>query len=599
MRLIGNRKRFSIFSKLVLAFLVVITPIYLLGAYINDEGARIVDREISKSLQQQVRFYLTSLETEIERMTVLQREFMNDEDLEALSMMMERMTTYERLTAMKRLQKRLSLIKASSMYISEARAYIPSVARIISSDPAIDRLDQLQIDQLKKDILISAPPFILKDNEIYIREYYPSPYNLDTRNPNFVLEIQVSISELHRFLAQLPGYENGGAVMIHEHAVIVSDKHATSFNRISDDLNQQLVLSSAMDESDSGDVTQAHTERISLQGEDFLTVHLYSPLLNSHMVVYVPEIEVMGPIVKYRTYMWLISGISLFVIIAFAYWIYRIIHQPLRKLVGAFRKVESGIITVNIKHNSNDEFHYLYERFNYMAAHLNNLIYEVYEQKIHLQQSELKQLQSQINPHFLYNSFYLLYRMTKAQDVENATRFTMYLGDYYQYITRNGNEEVRLEEELRHVRAYTEIQSIRFNDRIRVTLDELPDSYIGIQVPRLILQPIVENAYQHGFDLDIENCHLQINFSISYTFIDKPILIIVVKDNGIGMTDEELESWHRKFNDEQQINEVTGMLNVHRRLWLKYGTLGGIHLDHGDSRGLIVTLRIPILNLET
>ncbi len=598
MRLTGNRKRFSIFSKLVLVFLIVITPIYLLGAYMNDGGARIVDKEISKSLQQQVRFYLTSLETEIERMTVLQREFMNDEDLEALSMMVERMTTYERLSAMKRLQTRLNLIKASSMYISNARVYIPSTSRIISSNAAIDQLDQVQIDQLKEDILNSVPPFIQNGNDMYIREYYPSPYNLDVRNPNFVLELQVSIPALHRFLEQLPGYENGGAVMIHENAVIVSDKHVLSFERIREDLNQQLVLSSDVVESDSVDSPQTHTERLSLNGEEFLTVHLYSPLLHSHMIVYVPENEVMGPINKYRTYMWLISGISLFVIILFAYWIYRIIHQPLRKLVGAFRRVESGNMLVDIKHNSNDEFHYLYERFNYMVAHLNNLIYEVYEQKIHLQQSELKQLQSQINPHFLYNSFYLLYRMTKAHDVENATRFTMYLGDYYQYITRNGMEEVRLEEELRHVRAYTEIQSIRFGDRIRVTLEEPPHSYLGIKIPRLILQPIVENAYQHGFDLNLDDCHLQINFSISYTFLDEPLLRIIVKDNGIGMRDEELELWHRRFNTEQQAEEVTGMLNVHRRLRLKYGVIGGVRLEQGDA-GLIVTLSIPIRDNES
>lgn len=598
MRLVWPKIRSSIFSKLVLAFLVVITPLYLLGAFINDGGARIVDKEISKSLQQRVQFYLMSLETEIERMTVLQREFMNDEDLESLSMMVERLSTYERLSAMKRLGSRLSLIKESSMYIAEARAYIPSVSRTISSGEAIDELDQLKLDQLKENILQAVPPFVQQDEGIFIREYYPSPYNLDVRNPNFVLELEVSLPELHRFLEQLPGYDSGGAVMIHDQTVIVSDKHAASFGSLQEELYKQLALTDLVVE-DSVDSLSIRTERLSLDGEYYITVHLYSRLLNSHMIAYVPESEVMGPIQKYRTYMWLISGISLLVIVVFAYWIYRIIHRPLRKLVGAFRKVESGMMHVSLTHQSNDEFNYLYEKFNYMVAHLNKLIYEVYEHKIHLQQSELKQLQSQINPHFLYNSFYLLYRMTRAHDIDNASRFTMFLGDYYQYITRNGKEEVRLEEEVGHVRSYTEIQSIRFNERIRVEMENIPVHLRSILVPRLILQPIVENAYQHGFDIEMEACLLRIGVRETLDGGGNTFLHIEIEDNGKGLAEGELWRWEQLLSQEQAADEVTGLLNVHRRLRIRYGDQAGMQLVNGSNEaGLKVILTIPILDEE-
>lgn len=152
----------------------------------------------------------------------------------------------------------------------------------------------------------------------------------------------------------------------------------------------------------------------------------------------------MGPLDHYQVYLYLISLCALIVIILFSIYVYRIIHRPLSRLVRAFRKVESGDLQVELTYKSSDEFHYLYAQFNNMVAHLKKLIFEIYEQKIRTQQSELKQLQSQINPHFLYNSFYLLYRMTKAQDFENSTRFTKYLGDYFQYMTRNGSEEVPL-----------------------------------------------------------------------------------------------------------------------------------------------------------
>lgn len=581
--------RSSIFSKLALAFLAVITPLYLLGAYINDGGKRIIDKEISKSLQQQVRFYLMSLETEIQRMTVLQREFMNDEDLETLAMLPERMSTYERLSAMKRLQAKLGLFKESSMYIAEASVYIPSVARIITNR-SIGLLSPSDMDGLKRQMLHAEPPFVRQDDKLYIREYYPSSYNLDVGNPRFVLQLEISVPELHRFLEQLSGYERGGAALIYDGTVYVSARHADSFERIRAELYREMSLGGAGPAQ-----TDIRTIRLTHQGERYMTVDLYSPSLSSHIVAYVPEMEVMGPIQRYRTFMWLISGFALLIVFIFAFWIYRVIHRPLRKLVGAFRKVESGMMQIGISHSSNDEFRYLYERFNAMVAHLNKLIYEVYEQRIHLQRSELKQLQSQINPHFLYNSFYLLYRMVRAYDNDNASRFALYLGDYYQYITRSGKEEVRLEEELNHVRSYIEIQSMRFHDRIQVSLEEIPERWRSLAVPRLLLQPIVENAYQHGFSLEESGCLLRIGLREMSLPDRNPALVIEVEDNGAGLTEEELYRWKRRFAGELADREVTGILNVHRRLRLRYGAQAGIELVRGaDGAGLKVMLILPI-----
>ncbi|WP_010268396.1 sensor histidine kinase [Paenibacillus senegalensis] len=575
-----QQRRFSIFSKLVVAFLVVISPLYALGYFINEKGAETVKNEITKSLNQQAQFYLMSLENEIERMTVLQREFMNDEDLESLSMLVERMSNYEKLFSMKKLHKRLSLIKASSMYISAARAYIPSVSRTVSSNRLVDPLDQVQIDRLKEEAFKSAPPFIYSDNRMFIREYYPTPFNLDRQNPAFILELEISIPALQSYLQQLPGHAGGGAVLIHEDVVI-----ASSHDHMNDEIIKQMMKDADPD---------TNTVSLFLQNRNYLTVIMESAKLNSSMVVYVPEHEVMGPIQKYRLYLFLISGISLVTLVVFAYWIYRIIHRPLRKLVGAFRKVEAGLLHLEIKHNSHDEFQYLYERFNHMTAHLNKLIYEVYEQQLLLQKSELKQLQSQINPHFLYNSFYLLYRMTKAQDYENSTRFTKYLGDYFQYITRNGKEEVRLEEEFHHVKVYTEIQSIRFHERIHVSLGEIPERYLNLKVPRLILQPIVENVYQHGLDHDGEDRRLAIHIQEAASSAGSPLLLVIVEDNGRGLSEEEVSRWSQTFKREHPTGEVTGMLNVHRRLRLKYGKDAGLSIENAEPSGLRVILALPV-----
>lgn len=586
----------SILGKLVLAFLAVMAPLIALGVIISERGADIVDKEISNSLQQQTRFYMLSLETEIERMSALQREFMNDEDLDALSMMAGRMSTYERLAAVKRLQARLRMIKESSVYIAASKAYIPAIERVVSSEGSVDELLQEDLNVVKSSSLSSSHPFIYENGDIYVREFFPSPYNLDVRNPNFILELKLSLPALYRFLEQLPGYASGGAVLISDNATVISGKHEASFEMIKQQLGGdpfRRLSDGAADAGTGVSERPAATKVVDLAEGNYLATSMYSSLLNLHLLVYVPEEEVMGPLEKYRTYLWIVLAAGIIVIPVFAYWIYRVIHQPLRKLVGAFRKVEAGMMQVEIQHGSNDEFRYLYEKFNYMVSHLNKLIYEVYEQKIRLQHSELKQLQSQINPHFLYNSFYLIYRMTKAYDNENAARFTRYLGDYYQYITRNGKEEVRLEDEVRHVRSFIEIQSIRFGDRISVSMDDTPPALKGLLVPRLILQPIVENAYHHGFSGDIEQCLLRISFRTERTRDGALAAVIEVADNGTGMTPEEHEQWRRKLDMKSREPEITGMLNVHSRLRLKFGEEAGIRLS-SKGEGLTISLIIPL-----
>ena len=107
-----------------------------------------------------------------------------------------------------------------------------------------------------------------------------------------------------------------------------------------------------------------------------------------------------------------------------------------------------------------------------MVSKLNVLVKEVYEQKIRSQRAELKQLQSQVNPHFLYNSYFVLYRLAKIPDVDNVLRMARHLGEYFRFITRSRSDEVTLEEELKHTLAYIQIQMYRFDQRVETYCEE-------------------------------------------------------------------------------------------------------------------------------
>lgn len=219
--------------------------------------------------------------------------------------------------------------------------------------------------------------------------------------------------------------------------------------------------------------------------------------------------------------------------------------------------------------------------------YLQELIEKVYDQKLLAHRAELKQLQSQINPHFLYNSFYNIYRMAKTEGNENTAKFSNLLSEYYQYITRNAEDEVPLEKEVHHAQIYLNIQSIRFGQRIRTNIADIPESFQHIFVPRLIIQPLLENAFEHG----IQNVD---NPLISLTFEESPdSYYLIVEDNGSGLSDTELSILKQKLAMTEAKIETTAIVNIHRRLILRFGSGSGLSVANSVTGGLRVQLRIP------
>lgn len=135
-----------------------------------------------------------------------------------------------------------------------------------------------------------------------------------------------------------------------------------------------------------------------------------------------------------------------------------------------------------------------------MAETMQQYIETNLQQKILVSQSNLKQLQSQISPHFMYNSYYVLYRMIRRGDQENSLHLAEYLGSFYHYITRNADDEKHLSEEIEHAENYARIQKYRFRDNLHVEIAKPDECIADVYVPRLILQPILENAFKYAYE---------------------------------------------------------------------------------------------------
>jgi two-component system sensor histidine kinase YesM len=570
----------GIYMKLVLMFLLVLAPLYVIGLKMYESGAVSVKNEISNSLTSRVNLYSEILDTDFERTMRLMHEYVNDMDLLKLSTSSDHMTDIEKMDAVLRLKNRLDLLKGSSKFVENAIAYIPSMERSVSSNEnAISDLNHEELNALIQLYNRSESPFIVWNNRMFISIPYPDVSI--SKNTQFVLAVEVAKPELASTLSRFTN-AGGGAVISGKrtHWTVAG---ATDEKQSAEFLNQVNQVEHA-DRLEAG-----HVQTITIANETFMFAQKDSSLLNANLMMFVPIANVSKPLATYRIWFVVLSIAAIMLVFAFSYSIYKMIHKPLKSLIQAFRKLEQGDFNIRLQPSTKDEFGYLYERFNATVTQLGVLVHEVYEQKYRVQLVELRYLQSQINPHFLYNTYFILYRMATLEDNENIIRLTKHLGEYFQYITRDGADDVSFDKEAHHAKTYTDIQTVRFGKRITVDFGELPEGATDILVPRLILQPIIENAYKYALEQRAKEGWLRVQ-----VFILDNELVVEVEDNGEEMTPERLITMQIMLRDLVNDKESTGLINVHRRLQIKYGVQAGIRLEIGERNGLKVKIVIPV-----
>ncbi|WP_138754171.1 sensor histidine kinase [Paenibacillus sinopodophylli] len=569
--------RLTILPKIMISFLVVIIPISLLSLMMNQSGMNTVRQEILQSSASNVHFYLSSLETEINRILRLEREYISsDDDFSKAGVIPESMDDYERGLTILRIENKLSILKSSSPYIKDIRIYFPRLGRTIWTTSFSDTIPQEEIDAII-DNAKSGSPFTYLNNRLILGMVYP----LTGQEILFTMEVELSIPLLRESLAQMSNKQNAGSILLNKgDDWYVSDKN--------DSAVLSAIRSYVFEQSVEEGLTLTENKRMEIENEMYLLYYERSEKLGLTLVHYVPEVEAMGVLNRYQTWYWFIVLASLIFVFVFSYGIFLLIHKPMRRLVNSLYQVGNGNLSLKLQHLFNDEFKDVYLQFNTMVSRIHTLIEEVSEQQTRSQRSELKQLQSQINPHFLYNSLFVLLSLIKQEDMHNAERLVMHMGNYFRNMTRNGEDEVALDKEMMQTQAYAGIQSVRFPD-IAIHWASIPEGCEHTRVPRLILQPLVENAYMHGLE-ELDGPGVLV---IEMT-TDNGVLEISVEDNGRKLSDQALQQLIAKMNPGDKSIETTGIFNVHRRLQLRYGNQYGLILAIGQLGGLRVNIRIPL-----
>lgn len=279
----------------------------------------------------------------------------------------------------------------------------------------------------------------------------------------------------------------------------------------------------------------------------------------------------------------LLSWLAVFLIL------YMMILKPIKKLTIIMRLGESGDLNVQMKYRGTNEIGKLSNGFNNLIQQIQNLIANEYESKLRQKDLQLKWMQNQINPHFLYNALESIRMLTESkQDYETARMITA-LGAIARYSNRTYKELVPVSEEIKQLQNYISLQTACHPGKFQAYTD-VPDSALKYKMLKFILQPIVENAITHGISGMEKNGQIRISAKAG-----DGLLIFRISDNGLGMTPEKLAQLTECTETEGGSDQNIGLTNVSNRIKLYYGEEYGLSFESEVNVGTTVTVRLPLL----
>lgn len=287
--------------------------------------------------------------------------------------------------------------------------------------------------------------------------------------------------------------------------------------------------------------------------------------------------------------LYLVAGLTIVICIALcamvSMMLSRQLFKPVRELNAAMGAVEEGKLETRLAVRSTDELGQLAGRFNRMTERLGAHLEESVRRRQELSDAQIRMMQAQLNPHFLYNTLDTVKWMGKINNVPEVATVAADLADILRS-SISGDEFVTLGEELTTLDRYVEIQSIRFPGKFRLEKD-IDEAALDVQVPKLMLQPIVENAILHGF--------ADTGGSIVVTArLGDTELELTVTDDGCGMSEESL----RRFREGGRAGEHLGLRNVDAILRLHYGDAYGLRFPPVSGRGTCVAISLPAVRKE-
>ena len=283
-------------------------------------------------------------------------------------------------------------------------------------------------------------------------------------------------------------------------------------------------------------------------------------------------------------------GVLIIVVAVSAVMIVSGIIQPISQLNQATEKIAQGDFNARAQADSDDEVAELAVSFNKMAGSMQSLIDKVKEDERKMRKADLRLLQEQIQPHFLYNTLDTIVWLIESNEPDEAVTMVVTLSDFFREILSKGKEFISIKEEEKHISSYLQIQEMRYRDILEydIQLDQVIYKY---QILKLTLQPVVENALYHGIKYKRAKGCIHIHGEK-----EGDIIRLTVRDDGVGMDEEELEQLRQQIEKPcQETEKGFGLANVNERIHMYFGPEYGMKIQSQKGKGTTVEIVIPAL----
>ncbi|WP_028552889.1 sensor histidine kinase [Paenibacillus sp. UNC451MF] len=352
---------------------------------------------------------------------------------------------------------------------------------------------------------------------------------------------------------------------------------------------------------DQGVLTQAATEgELHWRQADYLYTVVKSGYTGWNTIILIPKDVILLKQKRSQDIVLLVGVLTMLLIAAVSYLLSHQIMRPLNKLMRNMSRVELGDFSHRMEYSGRNEIGKLSRMYNHMLESISRLIHEVYESKLAEKNAQLSALHAQINPHFLYNTLNIMKSISRLRGIEEVAEISESLAGLFQYSMKNLQHPVALHEEIEHIHNYFNIQQHRFGNRIQLHCD-IPRELLQASILKLTLQPLVENAFNHGLRRTKSGGCITIQ-----AIATQGVLTITVRDNGEGMHDKAVVILQRAFRTSNPLNSYEdaahgiGLLNIRQRIQLYYGKEYGLTFTSKPGEGTSVSLILPFVteNIE-
>jgi two-component system sensor histidine kinase YesM len=466
------------------------------------------------------------------------------------------------------------------LYMSDGLAKVSETEEFLSMDRATG---SKWFNEMKStgEVYRSFPSQYFSETakEKYISFLRIIPRPLDVNNAAGIIKADVPEKNIKGVLSQALFSKNTEVVLINRNNEIISSAGNT-------DTPNSSKYAKALTNIDYGKLHNRLWQTVNLDNEKILLGVESIEKTDWKLVLVVPYKDILELNTKSRNQMILILVILLPLTIPLSFWVAASSTKRIRDLISHMRMVVHGNFNISILPSNNDEIGELTHNFNYMLTRMAILVEQQYQLGQEVKSMELKALQAQINPHFLYNTLDLINWMSIKYNAPKIGEVITSLSKFYRLSLSKGEDVVPIKNEIDQVNAYVQIQNMRFDNEISFVID-IPDELFEYKILKITLQPLIENSILHGiFEKESESGTIKISGLLKDDKIS-----IYVEDDGVGIPEEKLENL-LKCVDTKDIHGY-GVRNIHERLQLKYGSEYGLFYTSTVGAGTVVEVRIP------